>query len=113
LRIVVRRAQEQDLEAINRLTEDLHRYLAGLYGLELSAEELEEEHFDRDELEDVYVAEEAERGVIGYISFSKTETNGWVHTTALNILSSVRSTEAQASQGCSSTSCLKELGGKK
>lgn len=38
--------------------------------MELSAEELEDEHLDRDELGDTYVAEDAERGVVGYISFS-------------------------------------------
>ncbi len=45
-------------------------YLAGLYGLELSPEELEEEHLGRDELGKVYVAEVIDLGIVGYISFS-------------------------------------------
>ncbi len=72
LKLVVRKAQEGDLEAINGLTDDLHRYLAGLYGLELSVKELEEEHFDRDELDNVYVVEDAGIGVVSYMSFSKS-----------------------------------------
>jgi len=71
LEVVVRKALHEDLEAINVLTDELHRYLADLYGLELSAGELEEEHYDRDELENTYVAEDAETGVVGYMSFSK------------------------------------------
>jgi GNAT superfamily N-acetyltransferase len=52
----------------------MHRYLANLYGLELSPEELEEEHFDEEELRrNVYVADSEEKEVIGYVSFSKGE----------------------------------------
>jgi len=59
------------LEAINDLTDAMHYYLAGLYGLELSAEEIEEEHYNEEELENTYVAEDTERGfVVGYMSFS-------------------------------------------
>ncbi|MFB0544036.1 MAG: N-acetyltransferase family protein [Candidatus Bathyarchaeia archaeon] len=68
--MAVRRARGEDLESINNLTDVMHNYLADLYGLRLSAEELEEEHYDEDELEDVYVAEDAKGGVIGYMSFS-------------------------------------------
>lgn len=71
MRVVVRKALEGDLEVINGLTDDLHRYLAGLYGLKLSVEELKEEHYGRDELKNIYVAEDVEKGVVGYISFSK------------------------------------------
>jgi len=68
--IIIRKARLEDLETINVLTDAMHHYLAGLYGLELSPEELEEEHYEEDELENLYVAEDAERGVIGYMSFS-------------------------------------------
>ncbi|MFQ6060081.1 MAG: GNAT family N-acetyltransferase [Thermoplasmata archaeon] len=69
--IEVRKARREDLGRINDLTDAMHKYMAGLYGLELSTHELEEEHYDEDELEDVYVAVDAERGVvIGYMSFS-------------------------------------------
>jgi len=70
VRIIVRKARVEDLGAINDLTDAMHRYLAGLYGLELSAEELEEEHYEEDELEDVYVAEDGEGHIVGYMSFS-------------------------------------------
>ena len=70
MRIVVRKARGGDLEVVNTLTDAMHLYLADLYGLELSAEELEEEHYDKDELEGVYVAEDAEGRVVGYMSFS-------------------------------------------
>jgi len=70
VRIIVRKARVEDLKAINDLTDAMHHYLAGLYGLKLSAGELEEEHYDEDELEDTYVAEEVEGGVIGCMSFS-------------------------------------------
>jgi len=71
LRIIIRKARLEDLGAINDLTDAMHQYLAGLYGLKLSKEELEEEHYDEDDLEQTYVAEDVERGVIGYMSFSK------------------------------------------
>lgn len=70
VRLILRKALERDLKAINDLTDELHRYLAGMYDLELSAEELEEEHFVREELGNVYVAEDTETGIVGYISFS-------------------------------------------
>jgi ribosomal protein S18 acetylase RimI-like enzyme len=70
----IRKARVEDLEAINRLTDEMHVYLADLYGLELSPKELEEEHFEEEELgENIYVAESEENIVIGYISFSKGE----------------------------------------
>jgi GNAT superfamily N-acetyltransferase len=69
--IVIRKARPQDLEAVNDLTDDMHNYLAGLYGLKLSKDELEEEHFDESDLEQTYVAENGTRGVVGYLSFSK------------------------------------------
>jgi ribosomal protein S18 acetylase RimI-like enzyme len=72
--IKVRKAGVEDLEAINVLTDEMHNYLAELYGLKLSSEELEEEHFDEEELgENVYVAESEEDNIIGYTSFSKSE----------------------------------------
>lgn len=71
----VRKARIGDLGAINDLTDLMHNYMAGLYGLELSAEELEEEHYDEDELENTYVAEE-EGVVVGYMSFS-TGVDEW------------------------------------
>jgi len=67
--IMVRKARTGDLGAINDLTDLMHNYIAGLYGLEFSAEELEEEHYDEDELENTYVAED-EGDVVGYMSFS-------------------------------------------
>jgi GNAT superfamily N-acetyltransferase len=51
----------------------MHHYLANLYGLKLSSKELEEEHFDEEELRNVYVADSEENEVIGYVSFSKGE----------------------------------------
>jgi ribosomal protein S18 acetylase RimI-like enzyme len=75
--VKVRKAGVEDLEVINELAEEMHKYLAGLYGLKLSSEELEEEHFDEEELgENVYVAESEENNIIGYVSFSKRE-NEW------------------------------------
>lgn len=68
---MVRKAEVKDLVAINELTDAMHNYLAGLYELKLADEELEEEHFSEEQLENVYVAESAEEGVIGYVSFSK------------------------------------------
>ncbi len=70
MKIIVRKARVADLKAINDLTDAMHHYLAGLYRLELSAEELEEEHYDEDELENTYVAENIERGIVGCMSFS-------------------------------------------
>jgi ribosomal protein S18 acetylase RimI-like enzyme len=72
--VKVRKAGVEDLEAINGLTDEMHNFLAELYGLKLSSEELEEEHFNEKELEEnVYVAESEENNVIGYVSFSKSE----------------------------------------
>jgi len=71
LSIVVRKAEAQDLDVVNALTDTMHKHLAGLYGLELSAEELKEEHYNEDELGNLHVAEDAEDGVIAYMSFSK------------------------------------------
>ena len=68
---MVRKARIEDLSAINQLTDAMHNYLAGLYKLKLADEELEEEHFTEEQLENVYVAEIVEGGVIGYVSFSK------------------------------------------
>lgn len=49
----------------------MHRYLAELYGLELSEKELKEEYYDKDDLEETFIAEDAEkRVVVGYMSFS-------------------------------------------
>ncbi len=71
MKILIRKAGEEDLNVINDLTDEVHRYLAGLYGLELSRWELEKEHFEVEELENVHVAEDIEAGVVGYLSFSK------------------------------------------
>lgn len=71
VKVKVRKALTEDLEAVNELTDSMHRHLAGLYGLELSELELEEEHFDEEELGNVYVADSVRDGVIGYMSFSK------------------------------------------
>ncbi len=72
--VKVRKAGVEDLEAINGLTDEMHNYLAELYGLKLSFKELEEEHFNEEELEgNVYVAESEEKNIIGYVSFSKSE----------------------------------------
>ncbi len=71
MKILIRKARVEDLEAINDLTDEMHRYLAALYGLELCERELEEEHFEEEELENVYVAEGVEADVVGYLSFSK------------------------------------------
>ena len=76
MKIIVRKARVGDLKAINDLTDAMHHYLAGLYGLELSAEELEEEHYEEAELEDTYVAENIERGIVGCVSFS-TSRDEW------------------------------------
>jgi GNAT superfamily N-acetyltransferase len=69
--IIIRKARPEDLPAVNDLTDEMHNYLARLYGLKLSEEELEEEHCDESELAQTYVAEDRERGVVGYMSFSK------------------------------------------
>jgi ribosomal protein S18 acetylase RimI-like enzyme len=71
MKIVIRKARPEDLEAVNNLTDDMHNYLAKLYGLKPSEEELEEEHYDRSDLGQIYVAEDSRRGVVGYMSFSK------------------------------------------
>ncbi|MFX1486382.1 MAG: GNAT family N-acetyltransferase [Promethearchaeota archaeon] len=73
--VTVRKARVEDLDAINELTDIMHRHMANPYRLELSKEELEEEHFGEGELENTYVAESA-GNVFGYISFSKGK-NEW------------------------------------
>ncbi len=77
MEIRVREATLDDLESVNDLTDAMHNSLADLYGLKLSDEELEEEHFCKGELEYTYVAELPGEGVVGYLSFSKGE-NEWV-----------------------------------
>ncbi|MFQ6107238.1 MAG: GNAT family N-acetyltransferase [Thermoplasmata archaeon] len=68
--IEVRKAQIEDLKRINELTDGMHNYLAGLYSLELTQDELENEHFYEGELENVYVALDSELGkIVGYMSF--------------------------------------------
>jgi len=74
--ITIRKAKGGDLEVINKLTDEMHRYLECLYGLELTLDELEEEHFDEEELENTWVAEIADKGVVGYMSFSRG-VNEW------------------------------------
>jgi arylsulfatase A-like enzyme len=74
--ITIRKAKGGDLEVINKLTDEMHRYLACLYGLKLTLGELEEEHFDEEELENTWVAEVADKGVVGYMSFSRG-VNEW------------------------------------
>jgi ribosomal protein S18 acetylase RimI-like enzyme len=77
VKIVFRKARLKDLASINVLTDRMHNYLAGLYGLKPSEEELEEEHYDEDELEETLVAEDSEKGiVVGYLSFSLSR-NEW------------------------------------
>lgn len=77
MKITVRQAQAKDLTSINSLTDRMHNYLAGLYGLQPSKKELQEEHYDEDELEKTFVAEDAEKGVVvGYLSFS-LHRNEW------------------------------------
>jgi len=71
LNLVVRQADKGDLIAINELTDLMHHYLGTLCGLKLRKDELDEEHLDEEELDNVFVAETAEEGVIGYMSFSK------------------------------------------
>jgi GNAT superfamily N-acetyltransferase len=71
MKIIIRKACLEDLKAVNNLTDDMHNYLAKLYELKLSKEELEEERYDESDLEQTYVAEDGERGVVGYMSFSK------------------------------------------
>jgi ribosomal protein S18 acetylase RimI-like enzyme len=72
--IRVRKARPEDLDAIDALTDEMHNYLADLYGLKLSSEELEDEHFDEEELKgNVYVAESEENKIVGYVCFSRAE----------------------------------------
>jgi GNAT superfamily N-acetyltransferase len=71
VKTIIRKARLEDLEAVNDLTDDMHNYLAKLYGLKLSKEELEEEHYDESDLEQTYVAEDGEKDIVGYMSFSK------------------------------------------
>ena len=71
MKVTVRKANTDDLVVINELTDSMHHHLASIYGLELSLQELEEEHFDEEELGNVYVAESALDGVVGYMSFSE------------------------------------------
>jgi len=77
VRIKIRRAQAKDLAFINSLTDRMQNYLAGLYGSKPSDKELEEEHYDEEDLEGTLVAEDAETGVVaGYLSFSQSR-NEW------------------------------------
>jgi len=77
VRIKIRRAQAKDLAFINSLTDCMQNYLAGLYGSKPSDKELEEEHYDEEDLEGTLVAEDAETGVVaGYLSFSQSK-NEW------------------------------------
>jgi ribosomal protein S18 acetylase RimI-like enzyme len=71
VKVIIRKARPEDLEGLNDLTDDMHNYLAKLYGLKLSRVELEEEHYDEGNLGQTYVAEDGERGVVGCMSFSK------------------------------------------
>jgi len=72
LEITIRKARVEDLVSINELTDAMHRDLASLYRLELPAKEIEEEHFDEDELDSVYVAE-IKGAVVAYMSFCRGE----------------------------------------
>jgi len=76
VRISIRQAQTKDLACINSLTDCMQNYLAGLYGLKPSEKELGEEHYNEDDLEETLVAEDAETGVVGYLSFSLSR-NEW------------------------------------
>ncbi len=77
MRFKVRMAQAEDMDTLNRLTDTMHQQLASLYGLKLSPEELEEEHFCKGELESVFVAEDSDGNIVGYLSFSRGEDE-WV-----------------------------------
>ncbi|MFQ5885573.1 MAG: GNAT family N-acetyltransferase, partial [Thermoplasmata archaeon] len=69
-----RKACIEDLQRINELTDVMENYMAGLYGLKLSDADLEEEHYDEDEIDDVFVAVNNDDGtVIGYTSISRGE----------------------------------------
>jgi GNAT superfamily N-acetyltransferase len=77
VKIIIRQAQAKDLASINSLTDSMQSYLAGLYGLKLCEEEMKEEHYDEDDLEETFVAEDSEEGtVVGYLSFSLSK-NEW------------------------------------
>ena len=81
MKITIRKTRLGDLETINGLTDDMHNSLAGLYGLKLSMNALEEEHLGKHDLGQTYVAEGGRRGVVGYLSFSKDcdEWAGSIH----------------------------------
>ncbi|UCH57185.1 MAG: GNAT family N-acetyltransferase [Candidatus Bathyarchaeota archaeon] len=70
MKITIREARVEDIDTINELTDQMHRFLADLYELELTMDELEEEHFE-DEIRGVYVAEGIGGGVVGYMSFAR------------------------------------------
>lgn len=74
MQINLRKARNNDLDEINRLTINMHNYLASLYEMGLPEEALKEEMFTKEELVNVYVAEDAVKGkAIGYMSFSSGE----------------------------------------
>jgi len=60
LHLIIRKGRRADLEAVNKLTDAMHRYLAKLYGLEVSENQLSKEHFHQQEPENLYVAGIAE-----------------------------------------------------
>ena len=76
MNLAVRQANKGDLMAINELTDLMHHYLASLYGLKMRQDEIDEERFDEEGLDNVYVAETADDGIIAYMSFSK-ESDEW------------------------------------
>ncbi|MEM7813669.1 MAG: GNAT family N-acetyltransferase [Candidatus Aenigmatarchaeota archaeon] len=67
----VRRATAKDLADINRLSMEMHRFLAKQEGLRLSREALDENYTMRDlKTSEIFVAI-ADGKVVGYIHFSK------------------------------------------
>lgn len=73
MKIIIRQAQAKDLTSINSLTDRMQSYLAGLYGLKPSEEDMEEEHYDEDGLEETFVAEDPEKGHYSWVPILFTE----------------------------------------
>jgi YD repeat-containing protein len=72
----IRKARIKDLNEINQLTAEMHRYLAGLNGAKLDEKELKKEFIKKEELKNVLVADEEGR-LVGYLSYSGPHRDEW------------------------------------
>jgi len=70
--IIIRKARKEDIDSINQLSMEMHRYLARSVGIEFSDKDLEEEKINPSELKNILVAE-VDGIVVGYVVFEEEE----------------------------------------